>query len=220
MVGLQVSLVLALAGAPHAGGGEVASEPSAGESPASSDPIVHSMPAGVADEDEVASEPVDPVGPLLVGIGGAATVVGAGLGSQSLSVEQVCDIRCAERMSPQIGFATSAAVSAALGAAIAGWGTARWIDARPPTRRTTTIAGVMLLSAAVVSAATGATLLGVARAQWRATSSVDFERAERIGRMANAGIAVSAVVPSLLTTGLVTMLVQRHRDRGLAHARR
>jgi len=220
MGSIHVSFALALAGAAGEASPAVSTDaPDTGQPVASGDPIVHTMPT-VPDDPEADPGPVDPLGPILVGSGIAATVAGVGLGSQALHLDQLCDIRCIARWSPQIGFATSAAVAATLGAAVTSWGVAKWIDARPPTPRTRTIAGVTLLSAAVASGATGAVLLGVMRARFQAADGTELGDLSNLQTMANAGIAVLAVVPSLLTTGLVTMLVHRRNTRGRVHARR
>lgn len=179
------------------------------------DSVVRTMPGGPGDRD-LPPERADPIAPLLVGIGIAATGAGAGLGSAALRVEQVCDNLCAASWSPRIGFASSAAVASTLGAVVIGLGTARWIDARAATPRTRTIAGVTLLSTAVAAGATGATLMGVARARWQRASPSQLDELSDPQRLANAGLAVLAVVPSLLSSGLVTMLVHRRNSRSLA----
>ncbi len=159
-------------------------------------------------------------GPSLVGLGVAATAAAAGLGASSLQVRQHCTALCDAGWSSRAGLAGAATVSAAIGALATGWGTARWIDARPPSRRARTIASATVLSAAGLSTAAGATLLGLARARWNGVVPSDGTGLAQTQRLANAGVAVLSVVPSLVTGGLVTMLARRRNSAGLARVQR
>lgn len=196
--------------------------PAGPERPSTSEPLkpppIHRLPA------EPLREPlVDELRPTrwsqtAVILGSAAAAIAAGTGAASLRVEQRCGTLCSASFMRRGGLLGPSIGLAALGAAAVPFGAAAWIRATDaPGRRRWRTAGIVMVAASGVAIVAASITGGLAQRSWGndvPSSDGDLMTTQRL---ANATVSLLAPAPTLLSTGLVALiLTRRGAGRGRA----